>query len=1031
MSENVVNLPEFQLIGSFKFNDTIPIKKYKSNKSGLNVVFADVKGPIVYGFFILATEALDNDGLPHTLEHLIFLGSESYCYKGTLDAMANLCLSSGTNAWTDTDHTAYTMTSAGSDGFTTLLPVYLDHIFFPTLTNSGFITEVHHITGEGNDAGVVYCEMQGRETSGEQLSQMEIFRNLYPGVCGYQSETGGIVKNLRTTTTIDKVRAYHRQFYRPENCTLIITGRVEPDEVFRVLGPVEERLIQEIERREPFVKPWQSPVPILTSSIVKEIKYPSDKEDNGLIFRAWQGPRINDQKKLIACNVLLEYLTETAAAPLIKNLVEIPDQFCSDVSYMTIDNAIAALILVFEDVDLDRMHTLNNVVNTVLREVVRGEGQNGLKLERIRTILEKSRLKQILKMEKNPHSNIARVVITDMIYSAAPDHTSEKFNPNKILVRLVGEPKQFWVDLLKEIFIEGPHVLVLAYPSEAEYERYTTEEAERIAERVQTLGPDGLTEKQQILERAIIENSRMPPDELLATIPVPSIEKVDFLSMTNYNTDSELQHPLFNTKNCPVYMHLDDVDSHFVYLHVVLNTESLPTAYRPYLPLFLEYVLDSAILRDGRVIPYEQISMEMEEEILIIGSSLGINSNCIGGGLYSYGVLLTMQLEPNEYLGGIRWIREILYQTIMDPARLAIFAKKMMKRVSQYRRDGNSIVNDLIHGMLYKPGTNIDKTSALVTHAFLTGVLSKLEGDNDIEIENIVNDLETLRSIITTPENMVIHLAANIETLASNYPNPSAFWADVLPGNVQPRRRALHIPREYEYLAAPENRLHENCVTAIAGIDTAFLVSAVPSIHDFNHADLPTVLVFIQYMTQLEGPLWRSIRGLGLAYHYDLLISVCEGLLYLTLYKATDVIAAYQKTKEIFTELLSQDSWSEIYFKAAKSSLIYHMVEKEKNIKSLVFGSLYSYFTRTGHNYNRELITAITNVNINDMTRIGKEYFEKLFDPQIARIAIVCHGSKLVRVSEEFKNFGFNMDEFKNLDESFLNPNNPNESNGI
>lgn len=34
----------------------------------------------------------------------------------------------------DTDHTAYTMTSAGSDGFTTLLPVYLDHIFFPTLT---------------------------------------------------------------------------------------------------------------------------------------------------------------------------------------------------------------------------------------------------------------------------------------------------------------------------------------------------------------------------------------------------------------------------------------------------------------------------------------------------------------------------------------------------------------------------------------------------------------------------------------------------------------------------------------------------------------------------------------------------------------------------------------------------------------------------------------------------------------------------------------------------------------------------------
>lgn len=48
----------------------------------------------------LATEAHDDDGLPHTLEHLIFLGSEDYPYKGVLDLVANRCLASGTNAWT-------------------------------------------------------------------------------------------------------------------------------------------------------------------------------------------------------------------------------------------------------------------------------------------------------------------------------------------------------------------------------------------------------------------------------------------------------------------------------------------------------------------------------------------------------------------------------------------------------------------------------------------------------------------------------------------------------------------------------------------------------------------------------------------------------------------------------------------------------------------------------------------------------------------------------------------------------------------
>ena len=42
----------------------------------------------------------------------------------------------GANAWTETDHTCYTLTTAGSEGFLNLLPIYLDHILNPTLTVS-------------------------------------------------------------------------------------------------------------------------------------------------------------------------------------------------------------------------------------------------------------------------------------------------------------------------------------------------------------------------------------------------------------------------------------------------------------------------------------------------------------------------------------------------------------------------------------------------------------------------------------------------------------------------------------------------------------------------------------------------------------------------------------------------------------------------------------------------------------------------------------------------------------------------------
>lgn len=77
-----------------------------------------------------------------------------------LDLLANRCLADRTNAWTDTDHTCYTVYTAGSDGFLNILPVYMDHILHPMLRDQDFVTEVHHVNGNGEDAGVVYSEMQ-------------------------------------------------------------------------------------------------------------------------------------------------------------------------------------------------------------------------------------------------------------------------------------------------------------------------------------------------------------------------------------------------------------------------------------------------------------------------------------------------------------------------------------------------------------------------------------------------------------------------------------------------------------------------------------------------------------------------------------------------------------------------------------------------------------------------------------------------------------------------------------------------------
>lgn len=67
------------------------------------------------------------------------MGSEKYPHKGVLDLLANRGFSNGTNAWTDADHTAYTISTAGEQGFLQLLPIYVDHILYPTITQAGCV----------------------------------------------------------------------------------------------------------------------------------------------------------------------------------------------------------------------------------------------------------------------------------------------------------------------------------------------------------------------------------------------------------------------------------------------------------------------------------------------------------------------------------------------------------------------------------------------------------------------------------------------------------------------------------------------------------------------------------------------------------------------------------------------------------------------------------------------------------------------------------------------------------------------------
>ena len=207
----------------------------------------------------------------------------------------------------------------------------MDHILYPLLREEDYITEVHHVTGEGKDSGVVYSEMQARENKPNSLIWQEMIQLIYPGNSSYHSKTGGRLSNLRETTSNERIRAYHKKYYRPDNFYLTITGNLQPSEVFQALNRIENKILEKANKRKiplPHLgRPFQRPLETLKRNVTKKIEYPSKDEEFGKVNLAWRLPGIltDNLEKLTAFGILSTYLTSTAVSPLKKRFVEIDE----------------------------------------------------------------------------------------------------------------------------------------------------------------------------------------------------------------------------------------------------------------------------------------------------------------------------------------------------------------------------------------------------------------------------------------------------------------------------------------------------------------------------------------------------------------------------------------------------------------------------------------------------------------------------------------------------------------------------------
>lgn len=665
VSANGGGRPHFKKIQDCKseYAPSVKFTQYESERTGMRVFVVDQKGPKVYGYFAVATEIHDDSGAPHTLEHLVFMGSKSYRYKGLLDKLATRAYSM-TNAWTGTDQTVYTLETAGWDGVALILPVYLEHVLLPTLTDAGCYTEVHHVNDEGNDAGVVYCEMQAVQNKQSNLMSLETKRRLYPEGNGFRYETGGMMEQLRVLTA-DRIRAFHKEMYQPKNLRVILVGDVNHPELLEILEKFEDSILDDVPRlEEPFKRPWtdSNPTKPLTETSVVRVEFPEEDESMGEISIAFFGPDYFNAIDRVAMDALLLYIAGSPATVLENVLVE-KEHLASGVYYDFEVQSKGVVWFTLTSVETEKLEAVEKRFFELLDETA----SNPLDMRYMKDCLK--RLKRQVKRdcETNPSAFSDTIILDHLFGDRSGQYLEKQLNSLKSLDELQAWDDQRWRDFLVEYLSGAHHVSILGVPSAKMSERLKEEEKARVEEQKKRLGEAGLKELARKLEEAKAENDRKIPDEIMDNFKIPGTDSIKFIPTTTATSglakragrrDNEIQKVIDRDRENPLFIHFEHIPSNFVQVVVQMGTSELPADLKPLVSLYLLNLFTTPVTKHGRRVEFEQVITMLEEDTASYNA---------GGGLGNSDMLrVEIVVEPEKYVDAIEWLKTLLFDSILD-----------------------------------------------------------------------------------------------------------------------------------------------------------------------------------------------------------------------------------------------------------------------------------------------------------------------------------------------------------------------------
>lgn len=814
-----------------EINGTVLLYRHKKTGAELMSVINDDENK-VFGI-TFRTPPTDSTGLPHIMEHSVLCGSRKYPVKEPFVELIKGSLKTFLNAFTYPDKTCYPLASTNLQDFYNLIDVYLDAVFYPTISpytlmQEGWHYELSDKSEEMIYKGVVFNEMKGAYSSPDDILGDESLMQLMPDT-PYGFQSGGDPACI-PDLTYDQFKQFHEIYYHPSNARIYFYGDDDPEKRLALLDEYLNNFnaikVDSLPNLQPmFAEPKRKVIPYDCGS--------DNENPKAYLTVNWLLPEGDDHEMVLSLAILEHVLLGTPASPLRKILLEsglgegvVGRGLINDQRQMAFSTGMRGI----EENKLDQLEEL--IISSL--STIANNGIDAKTIEASLNTIEFS-------LRENNTGPYPRGLILMLRSLSTWIYDRDPIAPIAFQQSL-DAIKQKWSDgvlrfenLIETHLIHNKHRLTLSLTPDKNIgsERLALEK-DRLSKIRTSLDE---TQIDQIIHDSLeLKRRQDEPDspEALATIPM----------LTKNDLDPKIKlipNQVLQTNPATILFH-DIFTSDILYLDLSFNLRRLQATHLPYMRLFMRSLLEMGTKNETYIDLIQRIGRETG----------GISTTLLTSDLpnkqgFVTQLILRSKVMSNKVSSLLSILKDVL--TIPDFTNKDRFKQIVLEEKSGMEAgiipSGHRVVNNRLRAQFSESAWVTEQMSGVDYLFFIRSIVNNF----DQEWEKISIILEEMKNALLSQNNLLLNLTIDHQKLSGLEPLIKNFVIALPDGNLSIQVWKTKNALKNEGLVIPSQ---------------VNFVGKGGDLYELGYKDHGSMSVITQYLRSTW--LWEKIRVQGGAY---------------------------------------------------------------------------------------------------------------------------------------------------------------------